>query len=100
MFRENTTYIKEDIKEIITERFKNIIAGKGPMIPRIAIKVALDSLFSEIIIEACCCGYDFGMKRKEISRDCPIHGADKSPQKREVPGPPEPPRPKNYNPKA
>jgi len=62
MFLENTYYIKEDIEEMITERFKNIIAGKGPMISRIAVKVAIDSLFSETIVEACCCGI-------EISRD-------------------------------
>ena len=72
MFLENTSYIKEDIEEMITERFKNIIAGKGPMISRIAVKVAIDSLFSETIVEACCCGF-----RIEISRDCIIHRAYK-----------------------
>lgn len=36
-----------DFEKFVRNRFKHIINGKGPIIPRIAIKIALDDIFSE-----------------------------------------------------
>ena len=39
-----------DFEKFVRNRFKNIISGKGPIIPRIAIKIALDDIFKENVI--------------------------------------------------
>lgn len=45
-FEEDRMYSKEAIEPIVRKRFKHIIEGEGFVIPRIAVKVALDDLFN------------------------------------------------------
>ena len=46
-FQDHKIYIKADIESKVRNRFKTIMGGKGSVIPRIAIKIALDDLFGE-----------------------------------------------------
>ena len=36
-----------DFEKYVRNRFKNIVNGKGSVIPRIAVKMALDDIFAE-----------------------------------------------------
>ena len=40
-------YIIDQIEGRFRERFRYIINGEGPLVPRIAVKIALDDLFSK-----------------------------------------------------
>ena len=46
-FQDHNIYIKTDIERKVRSRFKTIVGGKGFLIPRIAIKIALDDLFGK-----------------------------------------------------
>lgn len=43
---DDNVYINlNDFEKTVRNRFKNIIEGAGPVIPRIAVKIALDDVF-------------------------------------------------------
>ncbi len=48
MFEKDQEYFGDTIEEIVRKRFEHIINGEGAIIPRIAVRVAVDSLFEEV----------------------------------------------------
>ncbi len=68
-----------DFENFARNRFKNIVDGKGPIIPRIAVKIALDDIFKEdaVLIKTM---HSDGEKqcncvsgRAQSTGGCPIH---------------------------
>lgn len=65
-----------DFEKFVRDRFKNIVGGEGPLIPRIAVKIALDDVFkteeqSEDIVRGCDC---LDPEKCFPGEKCPIHG--------------------------
>ncbi len=50
MFKKDQRYYTGRIEEIVRKRFKNIINGEGPIIPRIAVRVVVEGLFADLPI--------------------------------------------------
>jgi len=81
---DDNIYINiNDFEKTVRERFKNIIEGAGPVIPRIAVKIALDDIFkpesSQPVIEdgrAEACGCDGYYQLFGIHRPGCIHALD------------------------
>lgn len=51
MLAEERESERARVEEAVRERFKHIIGGKGFLIPRIAVKLALDSVFKKLAEE-------------------------------------------------